>query len=474
MENKIKEDTIALKHFINTQYYKDAFDEHKNLWTPGAITELIIRPECNQKCEYCYIAQHGNELYPKEKRINTTQILKNIDMFLAWLYEHKIFVTQFDLFAGDLFADNLYYKILDVFYDNFTKRFSYIKYENLISNFGDIYILLPTNGFFFQYEDHQKKILEYMNKMEKIHIHPLFSWSTDGLYAANSRENITLKNGITQEYYDKIFPFIIKVKSTVHPMISAENIDTAIENLNWWMEMNEHYGILEKYPYYLEVRNGNWTDEKIEKFVEFVKYIWDIKFKLNDYSIEKMATHLFNDIPTADCFHHHNFYDLGTLTYQDFTNEDELNCQMAVQFRLNITDLSLPICHRLTYPQFVGGRFIVQNNQIIDLNALPGFSSYLQIKMLSPKFYPKCSLCIYRHVCSQGCLGAQYEYNGELLIPIDNVCKMKQSKINTLLQLYNESKVLDYALENDLISNNLFKNWLLNMSYKFGYRKTLE
>ena len=42
--------------------------------------EFIVRPECNQKCEYCYITQHGEELYPKEKRVNNKTILKNLDI----------------------------------------------------------------------------------------------------------------------------------------------------------------------------------------------------------------------------------------------------------------------------------------------------------------------------------------------------------------------------------------------------------
>lgn len=35
--------------------------------------ELIIRPECNQKCQYCYITNHGDELYPKEERLDKSR-----------------------------------------------------------------------------------------------------------------------------------------------------------------------------------------------------------------------------------------------------------------------------------------------------------------------------------------------------------------------------------------------------------------
>jgi hypothetical protein len=29
------------------------------------ILELIIRQDCNQKCDYCYITNYGKELYPE-------------------------------------------------------------------------------------------------------------------------------------------------------------------------------------------------------------------------------------------------------------------------------------------------------------------------------------------------------------------------------------------------------------------------
>ena len=56
-----------------------------NRWTRQGI-ELIIRPECNQKCEYCYIARYGKELYPMEHRLNNEQIIERLDAFLDYVF----------------------------------------------------------------------------------------------------------------------------------------------------------------------------------------------------------------------------------------------------------------------------------------------------------------------------------------------------------------------------------------------------
>ena len=110
----LKNEKDLLKNYIHDYYYPS--DKDNPLWVRASPTELVIRPECNQNCSYCYITQHGKELYPLEKRVDTETTLKHIDAFLKYIFDNKLFVRRWELFAGDLFYDHLIYKIFDLFY----------------------------------------------------------------------------------------------------------------------------------------------------------------------------------------------------------------------------------------------------------------------------------------------------------------------------------------------------------------------
>ena len=51
--------------------------------------ELIISPECNQNCKYCYIAKFGKDLYPLEERVNQTDTINNLKVLLSFLEDKK-------------------------------------------------------------------------------------------------------------------------------------------------------------------------------------------------------------------------------------------------------------------------------------------------------------------------------------------------------------------------------------------------
>ena len=83
----------------------------------GSPIELIIKPQCNQKCEYCYIYKHGDDLYPVEERISDDEILNHLDSFLDYVFnKRQVFIKDWELFAGDIYGNGLIYKILDIFY----------------------------------------------------------------------------------------------------------------------------------------------------------------------------------------------------------------------------------------------------------------------------------------------------------------------------------------------------------------------
>lgn len=81
------EQTEALKILLNGRFFDvwknaDAYNENEldkeySLWKDSGL-ELFITSECNQKCEYCYLAKRP-ELYPAEF-LNKETILHNLEL----------------------------------------------------------------------------------------------------------------------------------------------------------------------------------------------------------------------------------------------------------------------------------------------------------------------------------------------------------------------------------------------------------
>ena len=128
--------------------------------------------------------------------------------------------------------------------------------------------------------------------------------------------------------------------------------------------------------------------------------------------------------------------------------------------------MSIVPCHRLTYQHFIAGYFKIEDNKIIDI--IPhNISTYATILFTKNNVLPGCSSCIYRDLCVKGCLGAQYEYSGEVMSPIPDVCKMKQTVISFLVKRYAEMGVLREAIDNLLTD----EQWKIDILKEFCCRK---
>lgn len=442
--------------------------------------EFIVRPECNQKCEYCYIYRYGNELYPKETRVDKKTLLKNLQIFLNYYFnQRKVIFRRFELFAGDLFMDDLYFDIADIFYDYYKKIHNLFPHDFKEHTYV---IMTPCNFSFCENKEKITKMIEYTNKFDELDIDLALSWSTDGLYAIDTRE----KRALDESFFDKIFILNKQLKFGIHPMIAPENIDVAIENYDWWLQKYKEFDRIryndthdaDFQPMLLEVRNDGWTEEKITSYLKFLKHMIEVRLQMCDNSIDQLARNLWypsdrdgvkfeGDLPKLKT------YDPILLTCaHDFNSgafNDQITCSMQSILMVRLSDLTLPICHRLTYPQFIGGKYQLDDNKERIIDILPeNVSTYISAKTMKVNCAPKCITCHANELCLKGCLGSQFETNGEYVVPIDSVCNLEKAKAAFLAKTYCEMGVIQSALKQNLLEGPL-KTSILNFCDRMGY-----
>ena len=446
-----EQDTLIFKNYIQ-EYFKEAKPNEKK------PIEIIVKPECNQTCEYCYIYHHGNDLYPKEKRKDNKTLLNNLHLLLEYLKEKNIFENIFDIFAGDLFFDYFWFDIMDKLYD----YFNYMIKNNIPKLNDQSYILIPSNLRFCENIETFNKVKQYIKKFkDDLNVDIQFSWSTDGKYSNNIRE----KKELNDEYYNNAFNLINETHSGIHAMISYEGIDNAIKNYEWFKEQYKKYNNLNnerfQIPYFLEVRNHGWTKETIFKFIQFLDYMINDRFAFFNYDLKNFTKHLFFPewmllkenilLPTIN-------NDLIKIYYFPIS-ANFMACSLQCNLVINLADLSFPACHRLTYSFFTGGHFEVIDNKITDLIADEGINGYFNQKIFNTQFSIDCYGCENKFFCKKGCHGAQFEYNAETYQPIPDVCLLLNNELNFLIKKYHDMGVFDYLFTQ--------KEWNLDSTFKF-------
>lgn len=418
--------------------------------------ELIIRPECNQKCEYCYIARYGNDLYPHSERVSREQILKNVKSIVEYVFNTKSYYAHhWELFAGDLFYDNIYFDILDIFYEYLEPLYN--KYPQIFKcNEG--LILTPTNFSFIDDDSKAAKVEEYIVKFSKINWELGFSISTDGKYAVDTRE----QREVDDLHFDKLFKWTLKYpRGGFHPILSASNIKNAIKNYEWWKEnFKKYYSSEQNYdilPYWLEARNDEWTDQSIEDFIKLLDHMLEDRLVMCNNNIDELAYHLFcgdGKDGTIKGLHHFDLLSLR-LVGGGRPDNDIQSCSLAGLVCINVANFALVPCHRLNYRQFRGGYFIVDDdNKIIDVEPY-NIGGYLNMVLMPASSMPNCATCDYNTICHKGCIGSQYEASGEPFLTCRSVCKLMKKWYNHLIYRYTQMGILRSAYEQSLIPEEL-------------------
>jgi len=310
--------------------------------------------------------------------------------------------------------------------------------------------------------------LEYQKRFKENHIRIHFSWSTDGKFCTDTREKKTLDD----VYWNKMFERVHKLEAGYHPMVSPENIDYWVKNYQWWLDMFQKHNLTFPHwfqPYMLEVRNDGWTDEKIAKYLELLKFMFEKRLEMNDNDISKLAAHLFDGSGIDDSL---LMADSGDLLFFKLHDSPPCNncigCGIQSTCHIDLSNLQIVPCHRLAYEQLRAGEFITNDEKIIDLKAINP-SIYIATHTCAANLLPKCVTCKWNPLCLHGCLGAQFEYSGEVFLPIPSVCNLSKAKYSFMIKLINETGILKCALEKDYIKSDKLKQFLINRSKDMGY-----
>lgn len=425
-----KEQSDILKTLLNYRFF--------NVWKGIGSTnkehglqkathlELYLTNQCNQKCEYCYLTKYP-ELYPKDK--NTPEIiLKNLKILYEYIILNNFSIPILDVFSGEIWHTEFGIQFLEI-------TLEYIKKGMKISQ-----ILIPSNCYFVHSNKTLSRIQSLIDQSNNMGVPIVFSISTDGKIIDDNSRPRNSKETYNDDFYERLFTFAKVNHFLFHPMISSSNVKYWKENYEWWQQMLKYYEFERDDIMMLEVRNGDWTEESIKDYCDFMIYLIDDFCK----NICNNNIELFGNIISHVRLNEDTFKLQGYVPWALSKTETFTGCTVASHLTVRVGDLAICPCHRQAYDKYLYGYFIVENNHIVDITAVNPNNAIKILMGNSLTTMPRCNMCIYNKCCLHGCHGAQIEYNNDPFFPIDNVCDLYKAKFKTIFQHLRDMGVINY------------------------------
>jgi radical SAM protein with 4Fe4S-binding SPASM domain len=183
----------------------------------------------------------------------------------------------------------------------------------------------------------------------------------------------------------------------------------------------------------LEVRNDGWTPQRIEQYLDFLKFLIDEKF-----------AHVNGD---PDRFFQNNSkyqgdYDPIDIHYS-YGAQERIGCSIQRCVQIRLQDLAITPCHRLTQDENIAGWFTLDETETKITGVVAGnYALYLQVRNIRGNHMFKCNRCPIQDFCLKGCLGSQYEVNDDHFMPIPSVCNFFKAKFRFLYEYYSTLGIL--------------------------------
>ena len=438
IEKYFSENQELADYFLEEYFFKDMRLGNENRFNKSI--ELIISPRCNLGCKYCYIHKHRKEIF-SEDCFDEEKTISNLKLILKWL-EKNNFNPDLDIFSGELFAQEIGYKALETI----------IEHERTISpELRPKLITIPTNFTFVQKPELVERVEKIRADFKELGIHMGLSASFDGKYMEQNRPflyELDIETGCTDrndDYYDKAFEYAHKTHSGFHPMVYSKGIEHWKKNFEWFQEKFEQYGIPWDAIYLLQVRNEEWTEQNIKDFTDFVKYLIDFAYEKLDKDPVALAKWI---IGTS------GFNIIGQSIMRCGRG---YTCAIQTNIPIRVSDLAIYPCHRLGYKDFVYAHLVPDKEKILKMDC-HNVELMVSIYAGARVGQPYCAECPINRICTGGCLGANYESNRNMLVPIPSVCLVAYALAITIMTHLKKLGAWNYIIPS--IGDDLYQQFL--------------
>ena len=432
-ENNALLKCILEKRFFEPwlENYQTNFNVEKNSIAKDTHLELYITSDCNQNCEYCYLVKHS-DLYPKEYRDQDT-IINNLNILLNWFINNNYAIDTVELFSGEIWHTKFGEKILETCLQAVDRGFKINQ------------IIIPSNCSFVRSSQALEKIQYFIEHFADYGISLIFSISIDGKIIDNySRPFNNEKEIKDDDFYEMLFSFARHNHFLFHPMVSAYNVKDWIENFNWWVEMFEEWGGDPEVDIMtLEVRDGDWNSEAIQYYKDFLDMLLEYRISQTK-NIEELTKSLFF-LDSYQKKQYSIFSPKCDIAYSPIyfpEAKGSSGCTVNTHLTIRLGDLAICPCHRTSYNKYLYGKFIVQNNEIVDIEA-GNIQMAVQILFGNAKFNLGCAKCIFKDYCLKGCFGAQIENANDPFVNNPVICNFFKEKMLHLLKRYTELGIIE-------------------------------